>query len=418
MILLNEIENTKRASKSLRTSNLEKRNSVLKTLAIKLKATEATLISENEKDLKNLPNDTSSAFRDRLRLTPSRIEGMIQSILKIADFSDPLGLLPEIHTLPNGLKTQKSRTPLGVIFMIFESRPNVAIDAFALALKSGNALILRGGKESRQSVAHLYTLMQEALLENQLPKECFTGITDPDRSIVTELLKHPELIDVVIPRGGESLIHFVVEHSRIPIIKNDRGLCHIYVHEDADLEMALSIIMNAKTQRPGVCNSMETLLLHEKIAPTLLHALSPLLEMHNPPVKLHGDQATLKLLPTSESIAIANEASFGTEYLDYEMNCKIVKDLNEAISHIETFGSKHSEAIISHSKEFARIFQNEVDAAVVYWNASTRFTDGGELGLGGEIGISTQKLHVRGPVGLEALTCVRWIIEGTGQVRP
>ena len=248
-----------------------------------------------------------------------------------------------------------------------------------------------------------------------LPAACLWGIADSDRKLIEELLKQTDHIDVVVPRGGEQLIDFVVKHSKIPIIKNDRGLCHVYAHEDADVEMARKIVINAKVQRPGVCNSMETLLVHERLAPQLLPKLFA--ETVDLSVKWHACTKTLAILGPKAAAQVATDLNFSTEYLDLEMNCRIVSSLEEALAHIDRFGSRHSEAILTASEKTAKKFESEVDAAVVYWNASTRFTDGFELGLGGELGISTQKLHVRGPVGLRELTSERWIIEGTGQTR-
>ena len=411
-----DLKNLKSSAKFLRSSSTEKRNKTLHLLSEKLLTQKTTILAANAQDLAGLTDQSveySDAFRDRLTLTDARIECMRVSIEQIASFGDPLGEVVESKTLINGLQTKKVRAPLGVIFMIFESRPNVAIEAFALAVKSGNALLLRGGKESAKTCAAFYSLITQSLMEAGLPGESFFGITDPDRAIVSDLLQQKKYIDVVIPRGGDQLIEFVVENSRIPIIKNDRGMCHVYVHEDADLTMTRLIVENAKTQRPGVCNAMETLLIHENCAVKVLQLIA------NLPVQFFACAKSLKILYANGcTVATAAQPeNFDTEYLDLKMNVKVVSTFDEAISHIEEHGSKHSEAIITSSATVAKRFEAEVDAAVVYWNASTRFTDGFELGLGGEIGISTQKLHVRGPVGLRELTSLRWIIEGTGQVR-
>ena len=411
------LKNIKTAAKQLRSSSLDQRNGTLISLSHLLKIHETEILNANQKDLAAPPSNTPSAFQDRLNLNPQRLASMQESLRQVAKLPDPLGEIVEAKELPNGLKTKRIRSPLGVIFMIFESRPNVAIEAFSLALKSGNAILLRGGKESLHTVSCFYQLMKIALQENKLHEASLLGITDPNRELVLKLLKEKQYIDVVVPRGGESLINFVVENSTIPIIKNDRGLCHIYVHEDAKLDAALLIVENAKTARPGVCNAMETLLVHEKIAKEFLPLLHEKLTQSAHPVKWFACDQTLKLLYGKPFLFKAAESSFDTEYLDYQMNVKIVSSLDEAITHIETHGSKHSEAILTENKMLAQKFQTEVDAACVYWNASTRFTDGFELGLGGELGISTQKLHVRGPVGLRELTSIRWIMDGTGQVR-
>ncbi len=414
---LSELKKIKGAARILRASTIESRNAVLHTLQKKIQLQQQEILNANAIDLNTLPLDALASFKDRLSLNPKRLADMCESLKQVSVLPDPLGEVTESKNLDNGIKAKRVRSPLGVIFMIFESRPNVAIEAFSLALKSGNALILRGGKESKNSVQCFYKLIRESLVENHLPQEILTGITDPNRSIVLDLLKQKDFIDVVVPRGGDALIEFVGEHSRIPIIKNDRGMCHVYVHEDANLEMAIKIILNAKKQRPGVCNAMETLLVSEKIAPLFLPQVYEALSAEPHPVEWLGCTQSLSILGSKSKITAANTKSFDTEYLDYKMNCKVVSGIEAAISHIDQHGSKHSEAIITASESVARKFQNEVDAAAVYWNASTRFTDGFQLGLGGELGISTQKLHVRGPVGLKELTSIRWIFDGTGQTR-
>jgi glutamate-5-semialdehyde dehydrogenase len=404
-------------ARKLRASTGEARNRVLGILETKLGAEESTLLAANRKDLDALPSDANAAFRDRLALDPKRIAGMRESLRQVVALADPVGEVVEARTLANGLRTKRIRSPLGVILMIFESRPNVAIEAFSLAFKSGNALLLRGGKESRATVTVLYRLVEESLAEGGLPPGAFFGISDPDREIVKSLLAEKNRIDVVVPRGGDRLIAFVVENARMPIIKNDRGLCHIYVHEDADLAIAARIVENAKTQRPGVCNSMETLLLHPKTVAGIAKELAKIPAMAKVEFRVDpGAKAEFEKLFRGR-VRDASPADFDTEHLDLILNVKAVAGLDEAIAHIERHGSHHSESILTKTEALARRFQSEVDAAAVYWNASTRFTDGFELGLGGELGISTQKLHVRGPVGLRELTSVRWIIDGEGQTR-
>jgi len=299
--------------------------------------------------------------------------------------------------------------------MIFESRPNVILEAFALAFKSGNTLILRGGSDSRETSAVIYQMMDQVLAKNHLQDKVFYGVQDYDRAIVEQLLQRKDLIDVVVPRGGEKLIEFVQKTAMMPIIKNDRGLCHTYVDSDADLAMAVRIVTNAKTHRPGVCNALETVLVHQDCALAFLPQLYQNTESFG--LQWRVDAASEKILKGQKNIQMAAEKDWDTEYLDLVMNCRVVADLNEAILHIEQHGSKHSEAIVTKNEAHARRFQQEIDAAVVYWNASTRFTDGFEFGLGGELGISTQKLHVRGPVGLRELTTPRWIVSGSGQIR-
>ncbi len=389
------------------------KNKVLQQIKSALIENKSEILKANVKDIAALTSHTTKAFIDRLQLTDSRIGAICESVDQIAQLPDPIGETTESKILSNGLKLRRVRSPLGVIFLIFESRPNVVIESFALSFKAGNACILRGGKESIRTCTKLYEIIETALSEAGLsPFSCF-GIKNADRTILETLLKQRKFIDVVIPRGGDSLMDYVVKNSQIPIIKNDRGLCHVYVHEDADLKMACEIVMNAKTQRPGVCNAMETLLVHSKIANQFLPKLyTEISKTHS--VEIYGCESTLQILP---GIKVVDSNSFDTEYLDYKMNCKVVTSLEEAIEHISAHGSNHSETIITASQNSAKRFQNEVDAAAVYWNASTRFTDGFEFGLGGEIGISTQKLHVRGPVGLKELTSLRWIIDGNGQIR-
>ena len=404
----------RRASRDLRQSLLSTRNQVLEKIETLIVLGEAQILSANQKDLQNLKADTTSAFIDRLTLTSERLEQMRQSLRDVIALPDPLQETQGTQHLPNGIVLQQVRSPLGVILMIFEARPNVITEAFSLALKSGNALILRGGSESLETSKVLYSFIETALESAALDKNLFWGITDPSRDLVQALMKQNKLIDVLVPRGGDSLIEYVTQNSTIPIIKNDRGLCHVYVHEDADFGMAAEIILNAKTQRPGVCNSMETLLIHEKQISNLPKIYDRLKKFN---VEWFGCPKTLKALTGKKYVQPADTKSFDTEYLDFKINCRVVSSLTEAIEHIEQHGSHHSECIVTASETSARFFQGAIDAAVVYWNASTRFTDGFQFGLGGELGISTQKLHVRGPVGLKELTSWRWIADGSGQVR-
>lgn len=410
MLKLKQIQ---RAARELRLSPASKRNQVLKRAAQLLLQNSAVILKANAQDLKNLSKESPAAFRDRLMLDEKRIAHMAESLRQVAALPDPLQQnKSEVRRLKNGLLLKKVRSPLGVIFMIFESRPNVAVEAFSMGFKSANAMILRGGKESRRTTGVLYKILQKALSDSGFNPEALWGITNPDRDLVHRLLKSKQHIDVVVPRGGDRLIEFVVENSSVPIIKNDRGLCHVYVHRDADLRMATDIILNAKTQRPGVCNSMETMLIHRNVAEKLLPQVQKAMSAFA--VRWYGCERTRRIL---SGVKKAAKTNWQTEYLDQIVNCRIVDSLDEAIEHIETYGSRHSEAIVTKSPKAAQRFKNEVDAAVVYWNASTRFTDGFEFGLGGELGISTQKLHVRGPVGLEALTSQRWLVEGKGQIR-
>jgi glutamate-5-semialdehyde dehydrogenase len=411
--VLLELQAAKKAARLLRSSEVSKRNEVLLSLARKLEEYESQILIANQKDTQALGSDSSHAFRDRLLLTAGRLQAMRESLRQVATLPDPLNEVVEQKILSSGITARRVRSALGVIFMIFESRPNVAVEAFSLAFKSGNVICLRGGKESQATVSFLYGLIKESITEAGFPFASMLGITDSSRELVHWLLQQKKWIDVVVPRGGDQLIEFVVENSKIPIIKNDRGLCHVFVNEDAELKTSIEIVRNAKVQRTGVCNAMETLLVHKKNAPLFL----PLLYEAIPEVKWFGCPETLKIMGSRPGVEAAKLTSYDTEYLDLIMNVKVVKNLDEAIEHIEIHGSKHSEAILTVNEVHARKFQSEVDAAAVYWNASTRFTDGFEMGLGGELGISTQKLHVRGPVGLKELTSIRWVMDGKGQIR-
>jgi glutamate-5-semialdehyde dehydrogenase len=406
------------AQKSLlRSLSSEAKNSVLKNLSAKLKDNQTEILAANEQDVaayKNSPQ-FQKAFLDRLILNEKRIQQMQESLESVASMKDPIGEVVETKILANGLQLQKVRGALGVIFLIFEARPNVITEAFSLALKAGNALILKGGKESDNTSKVIYKLIEESLFKENLDPSLFWGLTAAPREVTDFLIKQNKLIDILIPRGGDRLIDYVTENSNIPIIKNDRGLCHIYVHTDADQKMALQILDNAKTQRPSVCNSAETVLVDQAIAAEFLPAMHSLLSSKG--VSFFACEKSFCFLKNNENVLLADAKSFDTEYLDLKLNVKVVENITEAIQHIETHGSQHSEAIITSNKTSAQFFQNKVDAAAVYWNSSTRFTDGGQFGLGAEIGISTQKLHVRGPVGLEALTSLRWIIQGNGHIR-
>ena len=413
--ILARLKAARAAARVLRASPAARRDAVLASLAGLLRSEESALLKANAKDLGALPRGAAPAFRDRLTLDSSRVMQMIQSLEQVAALADPVGEIVESRTLASGLKARRVRSPLGVILLIFESRPNVALEACSLAFKSGNVILLKGGKESRHTTDRIYALIRRALEDNGFDPASAWGIHDPGRALVPVLLKQRAWIDIVVPRGGDKLIEFVVSASEIPIIKNDRGLCHVYVHGDADLAMAGEIVFNAKVSRPGVCNSMETVLVHEGVAADFIPKLHA--RMAERGVQWRGCPKTLALLRGRAGVKAAKGADWDTEYLDLIMNCRVVSSFEEAIAHIDAHGSRHSEAIVTRSEAAARRFQDEIDAAAVYWNASTRFTDGFEMGLGGELGISTQKLHVRGPVGLRELTSVRWVIDGSGQVR-
>jgi glutamate-5-semialdehyde dehydrogenase len=411
----------KSSAREIRLFSTVKKNLVLEAAAYLLLEREEKILAANEKDIEALKKTggskkgAASAFLDRLKLDSERINHMVKSLRQVAALPDPVGELLGGKALKNGLELRRVRCPLGVIFLIFESRPNVAIEAFSLAFKAGNCLILKGGSESLATTKALYKVLEDALETEGAPKSAIWGVDSADRKITDFLLTQHRWIDVVVPRGGQTLMEYVSKNSEIPIIKNDRGLCHIYVHEDADTAMAGKIITNAKIQRPGVCNSVETILVHEKIAAQFLPRLHTHLQIKN--VQWFVCPKTYAILKDRAGVKKATQKSWDTEYLDLKINCKVVSSIEEAIVHIEDHGTQHSEAIITRSDKIAQKFQAEVDAAVVYWNASTRFTDGYQMGLGGELGISTQKLHVRGPVGLRELTSVRWLVNGTGQIR-
>ena len=371
------------------------------------------LIGENAKDIeKGKQMGLSAAMIDRLALGKSTIEGIAKGLREVAALPDPVGKVTSMWRRPNGLLVGRMRIPLGVIGIIYESRPNVTVDAAALCLKSGNAVILRGGSEAIHSNIAIAGILQSVLKKRNIPEEAVQVIPMTEREAVREMLQLEEYIDLIIPRGGEDLIRAVVNESKIPVIKHYKGVCHIFVDESADFDMAVKICMNAKTQRPGVCNAMETLLVHQDIAERFL----PLVARHlkEAGVTLRGCGRTIKILPDIEK---AKEEDWYREYLDLILSVRVVNDLDEAIAHIEKYGSLHTESIITSDYQNAQRFLNNVNSSTVLINASTRFSDGFELGLGAEIGISTTKLHAFGPMGLEELTTTKFIIYGNGQVR-
>ncbi|MDP2993388.1 MAG: glutamate-5-semialdehyde dehydrogenase, partial [Deltaproteobacteria bacterium] len=367
----------------------------------------------NEKDLQAAKKKgLSAAFIDRLTLTNKVIKAMADGLAEVAALPDPVGEVVRMWRRPNGLQVGRMRIPLGVIGMIYESRPNVTVDAAALCLKAGNAILLRGGSEAIHSNLVLAGVLQKSLEKFKVPGEAIQVIPVTDREAVKEMLLLEEYIDLIIPRGGESLIRFVAENSRIPVLKHYKGVCHIFVDESADIEIARKVCYNAKVQRPGVCNAMETMLVHEKIARDFLPAMAG--DFAKDGVDLRGCPKTRKILPQAVP---ATEEDWPAEYLDLILAVRVVKDMDEAIRHIARYGSNHTEAIITSDYSRARKFLNDVDSSVVLVNASTRFNDGGQLGLGAEIGISTSKLHAFGPMGLEELTGTKFIVFGDGQVR-
>jgi glutamate-5-semialdehyde dehydrogenase len=412
-MVLESARAAKAAAGVLRSAQRGQKDQALLAMARILKEREGALLEANAQDVAAAKaTGMAKAMLDRLTLTPKKIDGMIQGLKEVAALPDPSGAVVEARELPNGLKLSKVRAPLGVIGIVYESRPNVTVDAASLCLKSGNATILRGGSEALNSNIALSEVIQAGLKEAGLPAAAVTIIATTDRAAVNAMLKLDTLIDVIIPRGGHGLIRFVLENSSIPVIRHDIGNCHVFVDASADLKMATEIAFNAKVQNPGVCNAMEHLLVHESVAKAFVPELFKRYKQAG--VEIHGDEAIRALDADVKPVA---EGEWAEEYLDLVLGVKEVKSLDEAIAHINTYGSQHSDAIVTADAAHAEKFLEQVDSAAVYWNASTRFTDGYEFGLGAEIGISTQKLHARGPMALEELCSVKWVVRGTGQVR-
>ena len=403
----------KQAEQFLRTASTASKDHGLTQIADALLEHTAAILEANAKDIANGEQaGMSPALLDRLRLNEARIAGMAQGMREIVALPDPVGRVLSGGNRPNGLQIVKVAVPLGVVAVIFEARPNVTVDAAALCLKSGNAVILRGGKEAIHSNQAIAAVMRAALEQAGLPQDCIQLVADTSRDSANELMRLNAYVDVLIPRGGGGLIRAVVEHATVPVIETGVGNCHVYVDQAADLEMAAEIVFNAKTSRPSVCNACESLLVHRGIAEQALPLIKRRLDEKQ--VVLRGDKAACAILPGIEA---AQEADWSTEYLDYILSVKVVGSIEEAIAHIGRYGTGHSECIVTQNYSAAEQFLNEVDAAAVYVNASTRYTDAGEFGFGAEIGISTQKLHARGPLGLSELTSVKYKIYGAGQVR-
>ncbi len=406
-------KNARQASISLAQLPTTAKNEMLLKMAQALETGADGLITENAKDLAaGKEKGLSEAMLDRLMLDAKRIKGMADALREVAGLPDPVGEITKMSKRPNGIMVGKMRIPLGVIGIVYESRPNVTADAAALCLKSGNAVVLRGGSEAIHSNRTIAAILQGVMKGLGIPEAALSLIPFTEREGVLEMLKQEELIDLIIPRGGESLIRFVVENSRIPVIKHYKGVCHAFVDASADFEMATRIIINAKTQRPGVCNALETLLIHRDAASTFVPQIAgALAEMK---VEMRGDAAFCALAPTARP---ATDEDWAAEYLELILACRIVDDMDAAIDHINQYGSLHSEVIITRDYANAQRFIREVNSSCVLINASTRFNDGGQLGLGAEIGISTTKLHSFGPMGLEDLTATKFIVYGDGQVR-
>lgn len=400
--------------KFLKIGSTKLKNGILETVAKQIEVQREFLIQENQKDLEaGKKAGLSSAMLDRLELNEKRINGMIQACREVAQLNDPVGKISNMIVRPEGFKVGRMRSPIGVIGIIYEARPNVTIEAAALCLKSGNAVILRGGSSAFHSNMALVKILQEALQSHAVPVHLISYLDSTDRSAVDEMLIQDDLIHLIIPRGGESLIRSVVKKSRIPVLKHYKGVCHVYVDGLADLDSAVDIVLNAKVQRPGVCNAMETLLVDAAVADDFLPlALIPLQDAG---VEIRGCARTRRIF--SERVKAATEADYFEEFLDLILAVKVVDGLDEAIQFVNTYGSAHTDSIVTQDISRAQQFLNEVDSASVMVNASTRLSDGGVYGLGAEIGISTDRLHARGPMGLEELTTYKWIVQGEGHIR-
>ncbi|WP_199611176.1 glutamate-5-semialdehyde dehydrogenase [Flocculibacter collagenilyticus] len=406
-------KNAATSSRILASLTTEKKNAVLLDMAHALRANATPILAGNEIDLVSArENNLAEAMIDRLTLNAERINDMAEGIETIAKLDDPVGQLRDLGQRPNGLKISKMRIPLGVVCMIYEARPNVTADAGALCFKSGNAVILRGGREALNSSKAIAEVLHQVLRQHELPEALITIIPNPDRALLMELMAQREYIDVIIPRGGEGLIQYVTDNSKIPVIQHFKGVCHLYIDKDADLERAINLLVNGKTQRTGVCNALEGLIVHKDIADKFLPLAADILSQHN--VVLNGCNQTQQYIALDN---VLNDNDFGQEYLDLEIAIKLVDDLQGAFDHIAEFGSNHTEVICTENATTANLFQRLVDASVVMVNASSRFSDGSQLGLGAEIGIATTKLHAYGPMGLESLTAEKYIVNGHGQIR-
>ena len=406
--------NAAAAKKSLISADTEKKNAALQKIAEALLAHSSEIIEANAADLKTArENGMSVSMQDRLMLNEDRIKGISDAVSELIKLEDPIGRVDNGSVRPNGLRITKVRVPMGVIGMIYESRPNVTADAATLCLKTGNAVILRGGKEAYNSNKCICNIMRDAVEKAGFPKDIIQFVDDTTREVTTELMKCNKYLDLLIPRGGAGLIRAVTQNATVPVIETGTGNCHIYIDKSADIEMGVNITDNGKTQRPSVCNALETLLVHKDIAEKFLPAVKAKLDEHN--VELRGCPETVRIL--GNCVTPATDDDYATEFGDYIMAVKVVNDIDEAIEHIGKYSTGHSECIVTNDLKNAEKFKQEVDSACVYVNASTRFTDGGMFGFGAEIGISTQKLHARGPMGLYEITSNKYLIDGNGQIR-
>jgi glutamate-5-semialdehyde dehydrogenase len=400
------------AANALRGATPEAKTAAVRAIARRIREASAEILRANAADVEGARAKSTAAKLDRLTLDPKRIEAMAKGLEVVAGLPDPVGRMEKEGRGPSGIRVAKMRTPIGVVMMIFEARPNVTAEAAAIALKASNASILRGGSEALRSNGAIGACMSAALRDAGLPEKAIQLVDVPDHAAVTELLRMDRWIDLVIPRGGEGLIRSVAESSRIPVIKHYKGNCHVYVDDEADLAMAAEIVFNAKVQRPGTCNAMEHLLVHEAVAAAFLPGIAK--RLRDAKVDLRGDAAARRILP---DLTPATDAEWDEEYLDLVMGIRVVRSLDEAVDHVNRHGSSHTDAIVTRNESKARRFLNAVDSSSVMWNASTRMADGGEYGLGAEIGISTDKLHARGPMGIEDLTTLKWVVIGDGHCR-
>lgn len=406
--------NAKACEKAMRCASTEQKNNALAAIEAALTENTDKILAANQTDLEAAEkNGMSAAMQDRLRLTPDRIKGIAAGVADVIKLDDPIGSSDSGSLRPNGMRITKIRVPLGTIGIIFESRPNVTVDAAVLCLKTGNTVILRGGKEAFNSNKCLCDIMRGAIEKSGLPRDAVQFVEDTSRDVAAQLMKCNNYLDVLIPRGGAGLIRAVKENATVPVIETGVGNCHVYADESADFDMAVNIVDNGKTQRPSVCNAIESLLVHKSIADKLLPLIKARLDEHN--VEIRGCEKTAAIL--GDCVVPATDEDYATEFGDYIIAVKVVENIDEAIAHISKYTTGHSECIVTNSLANAEKFKNEIDAAAVYVNASTRFTDGGMFGFGAEIGISTQKLHARGPMGLRELTSVKYLIDGSGQIR-